>query len=81
MTYESPSCFLCFQLHLFIMKNVEQVGYVYLDHNDDRWLFRSTSIVVQLSAGDKVFVKVANAGARGYINGSHFHTIISGFLI
>ncbi|XP_060553741.1 uncharacterized protein LOC132714841 isoform X1 [Ruditapes philippinarum] len=67
--------------HLYIMHNMRKVGYIFLDSNPDRYLIRSTSIVIQLRAGDTVFVKIGNSNPKGDLFGSHFHTVFSGFLI
>ncbi|XP_053381095.1 complement C1q tumor necrosis factor-related protein 3-like [Mercenaria mercenaria] len=68
-------------LHLYIMHNEVQIGYVFLDYNSDKWLFRSTTAVVELIADDTVFVKVGYREGAGTVNGAGFHTHISGFLI
>lgn len=68
-------------LHLYIMKNVQQIGYIFLDGNSDRWLLRSTSTVVALETGDHVFVKVGRTRGVGTLAGCCFHTVFSGFLI
>ncbi|XP_060553605.1 complement C1q tumor necrosis factor-related protein 3-like [Ruditapes philippinarum] len=68
-------------LHLYIMHNSSQVGYIFLDQNSDYSLMRSTAIILQLSIGDTVFVKIGNKGARGHLEGCCFHTVFSGFLI
>ncbi|XP_060593899.1 complement C1q-like protein 3 [Ruditapes philippinarum] len=68
-------------LHLYIMHNMLKVGYIFLDQNSDRWLMRSTAIVVQLRAGNTVFVKIGNTNPKGTLAGSDFHTVFSGFLI
>ncbi|XP_060579039.1 complement C1q subcomponent subunit A-like [Ruditapes philippinarum] len=68
-------------LHLYIMHNMLKVGYIFLDQNPGRALIRSTSIVIQLRAGDTLFVKIGNPNPRGTLYGSNFHTVFSGFLI
>ncbi|XP_060553740.1 complement C1q-like protein 3 [Ruditapes philippinarum] len=68
-------------LHLYIMHNMLKVGYIFLDQIPDRALIRSTSIVIQLRAGDTVFVKIGNPNPKGTLLGSNFHTVFSGFLI
>ncbi|XP_053381175.1 complement C1q-like protein 4 [Mercenaria mercenaria] len=68
-------------LHMFIMRNTEQVGYVYLDDNNDRWAGRSTTVVVHLHHGDKVNVKMARTRGSGTLAGCCFHTHFGGFLI
>jgi hypothetical protein len=62
------------------MHNSLKVGYIFLDSNTYRWLMLSTSIVVQLRAGDTVFVKIGNINPKGTLAGSGFHTVFSGFL-
>ncbi|XP_053380322.1 complement C1q tumor necrosis factor-related protein 3-like [Mercenaria mercenaria] len=54
-------------LHLYIMQNKIQVGYVYLDDNSDRWLLRSTTAVLELNASDTVFVKVGFRRGAGNV--------------
>ncbi|XP_053380321.1 collagen alpha-2(VIII) chain-like [Mercenaria mercenaria] len=68
-------------LHLYIMHNTTKVGYIFLDANSDYSLIRSTAIVLELQAGDSVFVKVGNSSPRGRLEGCCFHTLFSGFLI
>ncbi|XP_060553676.1 collagen alpha-2(VIII) chain-like isoform X2 [Ruditapes philippinarum] len=51
------------------------------NYNSDYSLMRSTAIILQLSIGDTVFVKIGNTGARGHLVGCCFHTVFSGFLI
>jgi hypothetical protein len=72
---------LFFQLHLYIMHNMLKVGYIFLDQNPGRALIRSTAIVIQLRAGDTLFVKIGNSNSKGTLLGSNFHTVFSGFLI
>ncbi|XP_053380323.1 complement C1q tumor necrosis factor-related protein 3-like [Mercenaria mercenaria] len=68
-------------LHLYVMHNMIQVGYVYLDDNSDRWLLRSTTAVLELKAADTVFVKVGFRNGAGNVEGRSLHTHFSGFLI
>ncbi|XP_045210152.2 complement C1q tumor necrosis factor-related protein 3-like [Mercenaria mercenaria] len=68
-------------LHLYIMYNTSHVGYIFLDHNSDRWLLRSTTIVLELKAEDTIYVKIGHQTGTVTLAGCCFHTHFSGFLI
>ena len=79
----SPPATGLHHLHLFIMKNQVQVGYVFLDDNDKYWIRRTTDVTVHLEKGDEVYVKVDNHDFMGstMIGGCCFHSHFTGFLI
>ena len=68
-------------LHLFIMKNKAQVGYVFLDDNDSYWVRRSTDVSVHMEQGDNIWVEVADVKGSHTIGGCCYHSHFSGFLI
>ncbi|XP_053380188.1 uncharacterized protein LOC123561644 [Mercenaria mercenaria] len=68
-------------LHLHMMHNTSKVGYIFLDHNSDRWLLRSATIVLELKAEDTIYVKIGHKTGTGMLAGCCFHTHFSGFLI
>ena len=71
------------QLHLYIMRNREQVGYVFLDDNDQYFLRRSTDITIHVIQGDEVYVKFQDNYVVGsaVLAGCCFHSHFTGFLI
>ena len=69
-------------MHLFMMRNDVEVDYVFLDANDRYYLRRSTGIcIIDLTRGDKIWVKVDEVSINNTITGCCFHTQFSGFLI
>ena len=74
-------------IHLYITKNkpTSYVAYGWLDRATDHWVQTSTSAVLHLVEGDRIWVEI------GYVHGSHtlaghrpasaIHTYLSGFLI
>ena len=69
-------------LHLFIVRNDVEVDYLFLDHNDRYYLRRSTGMcIINLTRGDKIWVKVDEVTRNRTITGCCFHSLFSGFLI
>ena len=79
----SPPAAGIHHLHLFIMRNQSQVGYVFLDDNDHYWIRRSTDVTIHVRQGDEVYVKVDAGDFVGSqaIGGCCFHSHFSGFLV
>lgn len=53
-------------LHLHILKNNEEVGYLFVDHNQDHWIRSVGSVLLPLNPGDTVNVKITNSEFLGY---------------
>ncbi|XP_062617679.1 complement C1q-like protein 4 [Saccostrea cucullata] len=68
-------------LRLRIMKNKEVVGYLFIEW-EGMWLKRSEVTIVELQAGDQVYVQIDTAPV-GFtaIAGTSHHSHFSGFLI
>ncbi|XP_045209631.2 heavy metal-binding protein HIP-like isoform X1 [Mercenaria mercenaria] len=69
------------QLHLYLMHNSNKIGYIFLDGNTNWPLLRTISVVVKLSYGDTLFVKIGGITGVGTLVGCCFHTHFSGFLV
>lgn len=56
-------------LHLHIMKNSGQVGFLSLNNNKETFLTKVNSVVIQLDPGDTVYVKVTYLSGTNKIGG------------
>ena len=69
------------EMHLFMMKSSTQIGYMFLDWNDDMYLKRNMAVTAHLAKNDDVWIKVGKLVAENHLQGCCFHSIFSGFLI
>ncbi|XP_062593208.1 complement C1q-like protein 4 [Saccostrea cucullata] len=68
-------------LHLNLKRNGGTIGYLFLDSNQDYHLKRTEVVVVTLSRGDEVFVRIGSVSGTHSLIGCCYHTHFSGFLI
>ncbi|XP_052789070.1 uncharacterized protein LOC128223745 isoform X2 [Mya arenaria] len=66
-------------IYLHVMKNNEQVNYLFLENNVDFHHHRSVPTVLEIAAGDQVKVIVHGSGGTPTLLGCCFHTHFSGY--
>ncbi|WAR30248.1 CO8A1-like protein [Mya arenaria] len=66
-------------INLHVMKNNEQVNYLFLENNVDFHHHRSVPTVLEIAAGDQVKVIVHGSGGTPTLVGCCFHTHFSGY--
>ena len=70
-------------LHIHLLRNRQQIGYVFLDDHTQYWLRRTTAVTVQLDVEDvvQVVVVLSSGSKTNIVAGCCFHSHFSGFLI
>ena len=68
-------------IHLLMKRNLNTIGYLFLDTNLDYYLRRTENSVVSLTKGDEVYVQVDYIVGNHILNGCCFNSHFSGFLI
>ncbi|XP_061175706.1 uncharacterized protein LOC133184640 [Saccostrea echinata] len=79
----SPSESTPHGMHVYLKKNGKSEMYVFLDGNTQYWLQRSSSTVVHLTKGDRVWMEASGDSTLGGHRQSDnaYHSHFSGFLI